>query len=231
MKLAVRGGEARTLTAADFFEPPRAVSIAEIAALCSARIAGAGDKSEVSDVVIKGVSSLEDARAGDLTFYDKLRYAPVLALCRASACFLRESDIALLPFSVTGLIVAKPSRAMTLATAHLFPVALTPASLFAASGVSPGAIVHPQARLETGVIIDPGASIGPFAEIGAGTIIGPHAVVGPHVRIGRGCCIGAHASITHAYIGDRVIIHPGARLGQDGFGFTLASRSHLRLHN
>jgi UDP-3-O-[3-hydroxymyristoyl] glucosamine N-acyltransferase len=228
MKLAVICGEARKLTAADFFEPPRAVSIAEIAALCSARIAGAGDKSEVADVVITGVSSLEDARAGDLTFFDKLRYAPVLALCRASACFLKESDVGLLPPGVTGLVVAKPQRAMTLAMGHLFPGALTPTSLFAATGVSPSAIVHPQAKLEAGVIIDPGASIGPFAEIGAGTIIGPHAVVGPHVRIGRGCCIGAHASITHSYIGDRVIIHPGARLGQDGFGFTLASKSHLK---
>jgi UDP-3-O-[3-hydroxymyristoyl] glucosamine N-acyltransferase len=44
-------------------------------------------------------------------------------------------------------------------------------------------------------------------------------VIGPGVRIGRNCAIGAGASITHALIGDRVIIHPGCRIGQDGFGY------------
>jgi UDP-3-O-[3-hydroxymyristoyl] glucosamine N-acyltransferase len=44
------------------------------------------------------------------------------------------------------------------------------------------------------------------------------------VRIGRDCSIGAHAAITHALIGDRVIVHPGCAIGQDGFGFTRGPR-------
>ena len=96
---------------------------------------------------------------------------------------------------------------------------MRPSSLFEASGVSPGALVHPSARLESGVTIDPAAVIGPRAEIGAGTVIGAGAVIGPDVRIGRDCAIGAGATIVHALIGDRVIIHAGARIGQDGFGY------------
>ena len=134
---------------------------------------------------------------------------------------IKEVDAGLLPLATAALVVAKPQRAMTLAMSLLFPQALAPRSLFGASGVSPGAFVHPSARLEADVIVDPGASIGPLAEVGAGAIIGPHAAIGPGVRIGRGCRIGAHVSITHALIGDRVIIHSGARLGQDGFGFVL----------
>jgi UDP-3-O-[3-hydroxymyristoyl] glucosamine N-acyltransferase len=61
--------------------------------------------------------------------------------------------------------------------------------------------------------------IGPRAEIGSGTIVAANAVIGPDVMIGRGCVIGAGASIMHALIGDRVVIHPGCRIGQDGFGF------------
>ena len=67
--------------------------------------------------------------------------------------------------------------------------------------------------------VDPLAVIGPRAEIGAGTLIGAGAVIGPDVRIGRNCAIGAGATMLHALIGDRVIIHPGARIGQDGFGY------------
>jgi UDP-3-O-[3-hydroxymyristoyl] glucosamine N-acyltransferase len=61
--------------------------------------------------------------------------------------------------------------------------------------------------------------IGPCAEIGAGSIIAATAVIGPDVLIGRDCTIGAGCSIMHALIGDRVVIHPGCRIGQDGFGY------------
>jgi UDP-3-O-[3-hydroxymyristoyl] glucosamine N-acyltransferase len=61
--------------------------------------------------------------------------------------------------------------------------------------------------------------IGPGAEVGAGSVIAANAVIGPQVRIGRHCVIGAGASLVHALVGDRVIIHPGCRIGQDGFGF------------
>ena len=86
--------------------------------------------------------------------------------------------------------------------------------MFAASGRAAGAQVHPTARLESGVTVDPLAVIGPRAEIGAGTLIAAGAVIGPGVCIGRDCAIGAGASVLHALIGDRVIIHPGARIGQ-----------------
>jgi UDP-3-O-[3-hydroxymyristoyl] glucosamine N-acyltransferase len=89
--------------------------------------------------------------------------------------------------------------------------------------------VHPTARLESGVTIDPGAVIGPRAEIGAGTVIAAGAVVGPNVHIGRDCAIGAGVSIIHALIGDRVIIHPGCRIGQDGFGYLMGAAGHVKI--
>jgi UDP-3-O-[3-hydroxymyristoyl] glucosamine N-acyltransferase len=49
------------------------------------------------------------------------------------------------------------------------------------------------------------------------------------VRIGRDCAIGAGATIQHALIGDRVIIHPGARIGQDGFGYLPGARGHGKI--
>ena len=93
--------------------------------------------------------------------------------------------------------------------------------------IAPGATIHPTARIESGATVDPGAVIGPRAEIGAGSIIGATAVIGPDVLIGRDCVIGAGCSIMHALIGDRVVIHPGCRIGQDGFGYAGAKQKKI----
>ena len=85
------------------------------------------------------------------------------------------------------------------------------------------------ARTEDGVSIEPGAVIGPRAEIGSGTVIGANAVIGADVRIGRDCSIGSGTSLSNALIGDRVIIHPGCKVGQDGFGYVMGGKGHLKV--
>jgi UDP-3-O-[3-hydroxymyristoyl] glucosamine N-acyltransferase len=213
------------MSAGGFFRLERPLTLAEAADIGGARLERpAADQG----AVIIGVAALDRAHAGDLSFYERPRYAAALRLCRATACLLRARDLPMLPPGVAGLVTPEPQKALAKVLAALFPDALRPQSLFAASGISPGAAVHPSARLEPGVIVDPGAVVGPRAEIGSGSVIGPQAVIGPDVRIGRGCSIGAGASIVCALIGDRVIIHPGARLGQDGFGFVLSRQGHVK---
>ena len=74
-------------------------------------------------------------------------------------------------------------------------------------------------------MVDPSTEVGPLcvieagAEIGPGCRIGPCAVIGSGVVIGRDCRIGAHASLSYAVLGARVYVYPGARIGQEGFGF------------
>ena len=89
--------------------------------------------------------------------------------------------------------------------------------------------VSPSARLGRDVELAPGVVIGPGAEIGDGTRLGPNTVIGPSVAIGRHCEIGANVSISNAYIGDRVIILPGARIGQPGFGFATTGEDYLKV--
>ena len=89
--------------------------------------------------------------------------------------------------------------------------------------------MHPSAQLAEGVTVDPFAVIGPSAQIGAGTLIGAHAVIGPGVKIGRDCAIGANCTVTHAQFGDRVILHPGCHIGQDGFGDVLGPTGHMKV--
>ena len=112
---------------------------------------------------------------------------------------------------------------------EIYRGALRPTSVFASEGVSPSAAVHPSALLEPDVTVDPFAVIGPAARIGSGTLIGAQAVIGDHVRIGKNCAIGAHCTITHAHLGDGVVIHPGCHIGQDGFGYVSTAEGHIKI--
>ena len=98
-----------------------------------------------------------------------------------------------------------------------------------APGVAPRAVVDPSATIGAGSRIDAGAVIGAHAVVGEGSWIGPNAVIGDGVQLGKACIVGAGASITHAVVGDRVMIYVGARVGQDGFGFASDRTGHLRV--
>lgn len=178
---------------------------------------------------ISGVAPLDRAGPRDLVFLDNAKYAEDLKTTRAAACLIQPRHLERVPDGVAALVVAEPYRAFAIVLAKLFPSASRPESGFGATGISPNASVHPEARLEQGVVIDPGAVIGPRAEIGAGTVIGANAVIGPDVRIGRDCSVGPGATIFHALIGDKVILHPGVRVGQDGFGFAMGPGGHLKV--
>jgi len=71
--------------------------------------------------------------------------------------------------------------------------------------------------------------IGADVEIGFGTVICANAVIGTGTRIGRGCVVGANATVQHALIGDRVLLHPGVCVGQDGFGYAMGPQGHLKV--
>jgi UDP-3-O-[3-hydroxymyristoyl] glucosamine N-acyltransferase len=208
-----------------FFRRPSGLTLREIAEL-----AGASPRPGAPlDRCVSDVAPLDRAGPADLAFLDNPRYADELGATHAGICILSERFAERAPPHVAVLVAPQPYRAFVLATRALYPDAVRPSSLFAASGAAPGAHVHPAARLQQGVTVDPAAVVGPRAEIGAGTVLQAGAVVGPDVRIGRDCTIGAGCSLTHALIGDRVIVHPGCRIGQDGFGYVMAAGAHLKV--
>jgi UDP-3-O-[3-hydroxymyristoyl] glucosamine N-acyltransferase len=85
------------------------------------------------------------------------------------------------------------------------------------------------AKIGADVNLAPGAVIGPHVEIGDRTSVGPNAVIGRGVAIGRGCEIGANVTITHAYLGDNVVVLSGAQLGNPGFGFASSKSGHIKI--
>ena len=208
-----------------FFPPAAAPTLGRIAQWTGAALSeGAAPERTVRDV-----AALDEAGPDDLAFLDNPRYLDDFKATRAAAVLVAPRYAASAPAGCATLTTPQPYRAMAEVMARLYPEAVRPRSTFGETGVSPVARVHSTARLEPGVIVDPGAVIGPFAEIGAGAVIGANAVIGPHVRIGRDSVVGPLASIVCALIGDRVIIHPGAHIGQDGFGFAPGPGGHLKM--
>jgi UDP-3-O-[3-hydroxymyristoyl] glucosamine N-acyltransferase len=213
------------MTDPTFFPQTRTLILREVAEMAGAALPDGAD----GERELTGVAPLETAGPNDLAYMDNPAYAAALATSRAGACLVSRRFAAKVPGGTVAIVTPEPYRVFAQVLALLFPSAMRPGSCFEAKGVSPGSFVHPAARLEHGVTVDPGAVIGPGAEIGAGTVVGAQSVIGPQVRIGRNCSIGPNVTISHAFIGNRVILHPGVRIGQDGFGFAMGPRGHLKV--
>jgi UDP-3-O-[3-hydroxymyristoyl] glucosamine N-acyltransferase len=206
-----------------FLRHTQGLTLGEIAELTGAPL----PQHNVATRSICDIAPLDRAAPNDLSFYDNRRFAAHAADTHAGACLCTAALADRLPGRTIALVVAEPYRGFVQAARALFPGALRPSSLYPREQ-APGAHVDPSARLENGVVIEPGAVIGPRSEIGAGTVVAANAVVGPEVRIGRDGAIGASVAVSNALIGDRVIIHPGCMIGQDGFGFLMGA-SHLKV--
>ena len=208
-----------------FFSRDASFSVAEIAALTGAEPCEGADLSRR----LIGIAPVDLAGGDDLTFVSEAKFIAALKSTQAGAVLTPDRFAQHVPDGVTVLRIRKPYDAFVAVARKIYSGALRPASLFGTAGVSPGAMVHPSAQLAADVTVDPFAVIGPSATIGSGTLIGAHAVIGPGVRIGSDCAIGANCTITHAHVGDRVIIHAGCDIGQDGFGYVLGAAGHVKI--
>jgi UDP-3-O-[3-hydroxymyristoyl] glucosamine N-acyltransferase len=203
-----------------FFERRGPFSLGDLARATGAELPQRADATRM----IRDVRALSDAGAADVAFLDNKKYLPQLEQTSAGACLVHPAQQGKVPKGTTPLLTKLPYHGFARALALFYPEALCPQ--IAEPGQPP---IDPSARLEAGVVIEPGAVIGPGAEIGKGTRIAAGAVIGARVSIGRGSYVGALATVSHALVGDRVIIHTGVRIGQDGFGFAMGREGHLKV--
>jgi UDP-3-O-[3-hydroxymyristoyl] glucosamine N-acyltransferase len=209
-----------------FSKEPPVSTLADIAALTKAILV---DPSRGTQQV-RGLASLDEAGPIHLTFFDNLKYADQLATTKAGACLVSARFEASVPAHVAVLRSTQPFPEFVTIARELYRDVLRPQSLFGNPGIAASAVIDPSAHLEDGVIVDPLAVIGPNVEIGAGTVIGSGAVIGANVRIGRDCNVGAQTAIQAALIGNKVLIHPGCSIGQDGYGFVFfGPDGHLKV--
>lgn len=181
------------------------MTLQELSERLSCRLEGDGS------IEIARVTGIEDARAGDLTFFANPKYAAELRATRASAVILHES--------------AEAAPCAMLRTREPYLTFAKALELFAPNR-RPPAGVHPLAHVGEGASIAPDASIGPFAvigdraRVGARTIVHAHVVVGAESEVGEDCILYSHVSVRErVQIGNRVILQNGVVIGSDGYGF------------
>ena len=162
---------------------------------------------------ITGAASLVEAADGEVSFFNNRKYAAQLRKTRASAVFV-PVDFAE-QISAAQIRVSNPAKAF-----EQVLLKLAPKPIEFAPGIHPSAIVDPNARLGTGVSIQPHAVIQSGATIGDFTVIGAGSYIGHETVVGANCIIYPHVTIRErTRIGARVVIHSGAIIGADGFGF------------
>jgi UDP-3-O-[3-hydroxymyristoyl] glucosamine N-acyltransferase len=194
----------------------------------AAKIGATLTREEDGGRVIGNVQPLHSAGPGDLAFFDNRKYAGQFATTLAGACIVTTDDAPRAPSSTATLTTRAPYTAFAHALRLFYSDALS-SKAASAGAEARRALVHPTARIHDSATIEPGAVIGREAAIGAGTTVAANAVVGYRVVLGKDCYIGIGASLIHTIVGDGVIIHPGARIGQDGFGFAMSPNGHVKV--
>ena len=172
---------------------------------------------------ITSAASLVEATTGEISFFANRKYVGLLRKTRASAVFV-PPDFAE-PISAAQIRVANPAKAFEQVVLKLAPKPIT-----FLPGVHPSAIVDSAAQLGERVSIQPHAVIEAGATIGDDTVIGAGAYIGHETVIGSACLIYPRVTIRErSRIGSRVIIHSGAVIGADGFGFEVVDGRQKKL--
>jgi UDP-3-O-[3-hydroxymyristoyl] glucosamine N-acyltransferase len=166
------------------------------------------------DTVVDAVATLSGAGPRQLSFLANPRYRSQLGGSAAGVVVVREEDAAGLDRT---LLVARDPYVAFARIAALFDPPRT---------ATPG--VHPSAVVDASAEVDPSAEVGPLAVLGARSRIGTGAVVGAGCVIGEDCVVGGGSRLVarvtlvrRVRLGERVLIHPGAVLGADGFGLAM----------
>ncbi len=181
----------------------------------AAVVAAAGAEPVGDGPVLYGVAPLQTAGPAEISFLDNRQYAPLLDATQAGAVIVTQAMAARVPATCRPIVTAEPYLAWARVAALFHP---SPPSV---AGVHPSAVVDATARVDPTAEIGPLAVIGARAKIGPFCRIGPGAVIGDAVQMGANCRVGAQATISHAMLGARVYVYPGARIGQEGFGFAI----------
>lgn len=183
------------------------LSIREVADIAGARLVS-GDPART----LCGVAELDSATDTDLVFIENEKDLERALASKAGAILAGEFAAGVSGRTV--LVCAQPKLGFVRAAARLCPVSHRP------PGIHPSASVHESAILGKDVSIAERVTVDAGARIGESTEIGPNTVVGRDAVIGSNCDIKANVVIyAGTRLGDRVVVHAGAVLGSDGFGF------------
>lgn len=203
-----------------FFKSAGPFTLRRIAEFGECELSGAADPERL----YYDVGSLQDGTEKEVSFLLSRKYWHDFENSKVGACIIHPDLASQAPAGRTLLLSKEPYRSYGLVAQAFYPREKT-------QGVSiaPGAHVAVSAKLGEGTRVDAGAVIGENAVLGKDCHVYPNAVIGDNVVFGNDCIIGANASVLNTLAGNQVYIYPGARIGQDGFGFFMSPKGHTKI--
>ena len=204
-----------------FFEVEGPFNLEQLAQISGSKIGG----NENSGTLFSDIASLRYASKNDVSFIDNPRYFDDFATTKAGVIILAPNMVSKAPSKAALLISKKPYLGYAKLTQAFYP------AYFNKNGnIHVGASIDPSVTLEKNVVVETGAVIKEEVKISEGSFIGANTYIGRGVLIGSNCYISSNATLTHCIIGDNNIIHPGVRIGQDGFGFSPGRPKHTKIN-
>jgi UDP-3-O-[3-hydroxymyristoyl] glucosamine N-acyltransferase len=203
-----------------FFHNAGSRTLDALAALTGATLAGApADGARL----FHDVAPLDRAGEQDVSFLDNIKYIESFAASEAGCCFVRAKFADKAPPGMVLLVTEQPYSAYTLAAQAFYPLPPVAAAISSLASISITAHIGQGSRIDAGAVIGDNVTIGERCHIGANTVIDSG------TQIGDDCRIGALCSISHTLMGNRVTLHRGIHIGQDGFGFAPTPRGLLKV--
>jgi len=175
-----------------------------------------GDLHGDGELTIARIAALDRADARSISFLAHARHTDKLVRSAAGCVIVAPASLP--------AVRARGAAAVVTDDPYLYYARLTQWWRRGEDSPTPG--IHASAVVDAGARVDPLARVGALAVVGVGAQIGPHAVIGAHCSVGADARIGAHTRLAERVtfgerctIGERGIVHSGAVIGADGFGF------------
>jgi UDP-3-O-[3-hydroxymyristoyl] glucosamine N-acyltransferase len=203
-----------------FFNKSSSFTLREIAEATGSVISGGNIN---PDMVIEDVAPLDSAESNNLSFFENVKYKDNFLNSKAGACFVSAKAAAFAPDHMALLVSPYPYKSYAIAAGHFYPDKKPDTGISQSSFIEKTSEIGDNTTIETGAIIKAKAVIGKACWIESGAVIGENVILGDGVRI------GSNAVISHSIIGNNVRVYPGACVGQDGFGFAIDPKGHVKV--
>ena len=193
------------------------IKLGELARQLGGELTGEPDK------VIRGMGTLADASAEELSFLANVRYEKYMTLTKAAAVIVAANYAG--PAG-GGLIRCQDAyfafrQAMVLLYGH---------RVHPFTGIDPSAHIDPTAKVAADAVVGPFVTIAANAQVGEKTVLYPGVFIGPNVRVGRDCILYPNVVVyENCLLGDRVILHACTVIGEDGFGYATHAGKHEKI--
>jgi len=207
------------MTDLNFFKSLGPFNANDLAKISGAELAG----SLKSNVLYTDVQPLDVAGEMDVSFLDNKKYKNSFIASSAGLCIVRPNILDIAPPSMALLVTNDPYGVYARVASAFYP-SPTPLNL-----ISDRSLIANTAKVGKNCTISSGVVIGENVTIGENTTIGCNTEIMSGCKIDEGSTIGSNVTLQCCMIGKSVIIHPGVRIGQDGFGFAPGAQNHLKV--